>query len=444
MGSILIDQEALVKIADMIHVSDFYKPVHQKIYQACLDLYERREPIDILSLSSNLDEKKELEEIGGRSYIAHLANVVPTAANVKNYASIVQKKATLRRLINAANKISSIGYDEQEEIDTLLDKAEQQLFGVSQAYLKQNFIPIQDLLNDTFERIDELHKHDGSMRGLPTGFTKLDNMLAGLQKSDLIVLAARPSMGKTSLGLDIARNVAIRHKAPIGIFSLEMSKEQIADRLLCAEAGVGLWKMRNGKLSDKSEYGESDFAKLGRAFGKLSEAKVFIDDSALINVMEIRTKARRLCSEHGLEMLIIDYLQLINSNGKEENRVQEVSKMTRALKALARELDIPILTLSQLSRAVEARSPQIPSLADLRDSGSIEQDADVVMFIYRKARDRSIKDLDDNERNSALVSVAKHRNGPVGNVDLYFDEEPASFKNLSVGEGFDAPPTPER
>ncbi len=437
LGSILIDQDAMVKIADIIQSSDFYKLAHQKIYNACLDLYERKEPIDILSLTSNLKEKNQLDEIGGRSYIAHLANVVPTAANIKNYASIVQKKATLRRLISAANRISSIGYQEQEEIDTLLDQAEQQLFSVSQAYLKQNFVPIQDLLTDTFERIDELHKNDGKMRGLPTGFNKLDNMLAGLQKSDLVILAGRPSMGKTTLGLDIARHIAIRHNVPIGIFSLEMSKEQIADRLLCAEAGVGLWKMLNGKLSDKSEYGESDFAKLGHAFGKLSEAKVYIDDSAMINVMEIRTKARRLCSEHGLQLLVIDYLQLINSNGKEENRVQEVSKMTRALKALARELNIPILTLSQLSRAVESRSPQIPSLADLRDSGSIEQDADVVMFVYRKSRDRSVKDIDDSERNTALISVAKHRNGPVGNIDLYFDEESIAFKNLTKGEGFE-------
>ena len=432
LGALLIDQEAITKIADMIKAEDFYKPAHQKIFVACLAIYEKHDPIDTLSLSTYLDEKKLLTEIGGRSYIAKLASLVPSASNIKNYASMVQKKSTLRRLIAAAHDISSLGYKEDAVLETLLDQAEQQIFQVSQNYLKKNFVPIQSLLSSAFERIDELHKEGGKLRGLPTGFTQLDDLLAGLQKSDLIVLAARPSMGKTSLALDIARNVAIQNNTAIGIFSLEMSKEQLADRILCAEANVGLWKMRTGKLSDKDEYGsESDFAKLGNAFGKLSESKIHIDDSALLNVMEIRTKARRLAAEHGLGLIILDYLQLIDSPDNIESRVQEVAKITRSLKALARELNLPVLALSQLSRAVEARSPSIPKLSDLRESGTIEQDADVVMFIYRKAMDKSIKTVEDDEKHIAQINIAKHRNGPVGNIDLYFDEEPVSFKNLT-------------
>jgi len=436
LGALLIDQEAIIKIADLVRAEDFYKPAHQKIFAACLAIYEKHDPIDTLSLSTYLDEKKLLEEIGGRSYIAQLTNSVPSASNIKNYATMVQKKATLRRLIAAAHDITSLGYQEDGALETLLDQAEQQIFQVSQNYLKQNFVPIQDLLSSAFERIDELHKESGKLRGLPTGFTQLDDLLAGLQKSDLVVLAARPSMGKTSMALDIARNIAVNNKTPIGIFSLEMSKEQLADRMLCAEAGVGLWKMRTGKLSDKDEYGsESDFAKLGHAFGKLSESKIHIDDSALLNVMEIRTKARRLAAEHGLGLIIIDYLQLIDSPDNIESRVQEVAKITRSLKALARELDLPVLALSQLSRAVEARSPSIPKLSDLRESGTIEQDADVVMFIYRKVMDKSLKTVDEDEKHIAQINIAKHRNGPVGNVDLYFDEEPVSFKNLA-GKAF--------
>lgn len=436
LGSLLIDQEAIIKIADKLNVGDFYKPAHGKIYEACRELFERKEPIDVLSLASKLEEKKLLESVGGRSYIAHLANAVPSAAHISNYANIVQKKATLRRLINASQQISSLGYAEDKELDDLLDQAEQLVFTVSQSYLKQNFVPIQDLLTETFDRIDELHKGAGQLRGVPTGFNDLDNLLAGLQRSDLVILAGRPSMGKSTIANDIIRTVGIKHKVPVGLFSLEMSKEQVADRLLCADAGVELWKMRTGKLSDKEEFGESDFAKLGHAFGRLSEAKIHIDDAGLINVMEIRTKARRLKSEHGLGLIVVDYLQLIDSNGREENRVQEIAKISRALKALARELDIPVLALSQLSRAVESRSPQIPSLADLRDSGAIEQDADVVMFIYRKARDRSqAEKMTEEEKNISQLIVAKHRNGPTGQVDLFFDERTVSFKNLARESG---------
>jgi replicative DNA helicase len=313
----------------------------------------------------------------------------------------------------------------------VLDEAEQKLFSVSQKYLKNVFLPVDQLLTDAFERIDELHKQSGKLRGLPTGFIDLDNLLAGLQKSDLIILAARPSVGKTSLALDIARQVAVKTKSPVGIFSLEMSKEQLVDRMLCAEANVSLWRMRTGKLSDREE--DNDFTRIGEAMGKLSEAPIYIDDSPNTTVMEIRTKARRLQMEKGLSLLVIDYLQLMEGRGKySDNRVQEVAEITRGLKGVARELNIPVLALSQLSRAVEQTRPAIPKLAHLRESGSIEQDADVVMFIYRKAADRGYNrdELSPEERYRAEIHIAKHRNGPTGRVDLFFDEETVSFKNI--------------
>ncbi|MCG2700895.1 replicative DNA helicase, partial [Candidatus Parcubacteria bacterium] len=322
----------------------------------------------------------------------------------------------------------------------ILDEAEQKLFNVSQKYLKQIFLPIDTLLAEAFDRIDELHKQSGKMRGLPTGFTDLDKLLAGLQKSDLVILAARPSVGKTSLALDIARQTAVKTKVPVGLFSLEMSKEQLVDRMLCSQANVSLWRMRTGKLSDKED--DDDFSRIGQAMGVLSEAPIYIDDSATSNIMEMRTKARRLQIEKGLGLLVIDYLQLMEGRGKYgDNRVQEVSEITRALKGIARELNIPVLALSQLSRAVEQSKPAIPKLSHLRESGSIEQDADVVMFIYRKAADRgyNIDELPASEKNSAELYVAKHRNGPTGKVNLYFNEETVSFKNMEKS-GLDEPP----
>jgi replicative DNA helicase len=386
-----------------------------------------------------LRKKVKLEAVGGRSYIANLANSVGTASNVVYYAELIQRKATLRRLITAASEISQLGFEEDEEIDKILDNAEQMLFNVSQKFLRQSFQPIDTLLNEAFDRIDELHKQSGKLRGLTTGFTDLDNILAGLQKSDLIILAARPSVGKTSLAMDIARQTAVINKIPVGVFSLEMSKEQLVDRMLCAEAGVSLWKMRTGKLSDRDD--SDDFSKIGQAMGVLAETPIFIDDSASANIMEIRTKARRLQMEHKLGLIVIDYLQLMAGRASHgDNRVQEVAEITRGLKALARELNIPVLALSQLSRAVEQTKPAIPRLSHLRESGSIEQDADVVMFIYRKAADRGyqIEELTEAEKSVAQVYVAKHRNGPVGRVDLFFDENTVSFKNLAKGE-YDIP-----
>lgn len=440
LGSLLIDQNTIVKIADILNPEDFYKDSHGVIFDCMKELYAHREPIDILSLTSKLEEKGKLEAVGGRSYIANLANSVGTASNVVYYAELIQRKATLRRLITAASDISELGYEEDEEIDKILDNAEQKLFNVSQKFLKQAFQPIDTLLNEAFDRIDELHKQSGKLRGLTTGFTDLDNLLAGLQKSDLIILAARPSVGKTSLAMDIARQTAVINKIPVGVFSLEMSKEQLVDRMLCAEAGVSLWKMRTGKLSDRDD--NDDFSKIGQAMGVLAETPIFIDDSASANIMEIRTKARRLQMEHKLGLIVIDYLQLMEGRGKYgDNRVQEVAEITRALKGLARELNIPVLALSQLARAVEQTKPAIPRLSHLRESGSIEQDADVVMFIYRKAADRGyqIEELTEAEKSVAQIYVAKHRNGPTGRVDLFFDENTVSFKNLAKGE-YDIPP----
>jgi len=451
LGSVLIDQDALTKIADTVTSDDFYKPAHRKIMAAIIELYSKNEPIDILSLSNKLNESKELENVGGRSYLVSLANAVPTAANIKNYGEIVQKKATLRRLIESSQNIIHLGYSEEEDVDELLDKAEQALFKVSQKYLQQNFVPIQSTLTDAFDRIDEIHKEAGKLRGIRTHFTAIDKKLGGLQKSDLIIIAARPSMGKTALALDIARHVGVREKQAVGILSLEMSKEQLVDRLLCAEAGVDLWKMRTGNLSDSGE--NDDFSRIGRGMGILSEAPIYIDDSAGSGIMEIKTKARRLKMEHGLDLLVIDYLQLMEGRSGSESRVQEISEISRGLKQIARELNIPIIALSQLSRAVEQQGTKaIPKLSHLRDSGSIEQDADVVMFIYRESYYKSIKSEEFQGGNEnalenlysedvADIIVAKHRNGPTGTLQLVFNKEKASFDNLEKNiQADDAPP----
>lgn len=430
LGSILIDNEAMSKVADILNPEDFYKQSHQKIFECCLNLYDKREPIDILSVSNILEERKESKMVGGKSYLASLTNAVVTASNVKHYAEIVQKKSTLRKLIKASAETTSLAYDENEAVDDILDKSEKNLFQISQKFLRENFIPISNILNETFERIDELHKNKGKLRGIPTGYVDLDNKLAGLQNSNLIIIASRPSVGKTSLALDIARHAAVKNKEVVGLFSLEMSKEELVDRILCSEAGVSLWKMRTGKLSDSAEH--DDFPRIGNAMGTLADAKIFIDDSASLNIMQIRTKARRLKLEHNLSLLIVDYLQLMESKGNKESRVQEVAEITRGLKNIARELNIPIIALSQLSRAVEMSKPAIPKLAHLRESGTIEQDADVVMFIYRKATDRSYRfeDLRAEEKGIAEIHIAKHRNGPTGMIKLFFDEETVSFKSL--------------
>jgi len=431
LGALLLDKDAIIKVADSLTADDFYNTGNGLIYETVLELFEKRDPIDLLSLTSRLEEKKLLEQIGGRSYLVNLTSQTPSAAHVASYAQIIQKKATLRRLITAAGNILELGYHEEREVNEVLDKAEQNIFSVSQKFLKEKFIPIREVLSDAFERIDELHRERGKLRGLPTGFADLDNLLAGLQKSDLIIIAARPSVGKTALAMDIARNAAVKFKKSVGIFSLEMSKEQLVDRLISSQAGVSMWKMRTGKLSESND----DFPRIGQAMSELAESQIYIDDFANTNVLELRTKARRLQAEHGLDLIILDYLQLMegsSSSRSSDNRVQEIAEISRALKGIARELGIPVLALSQLSRAVEATHPAIPKLSHLRESGSIEQDADVVMFIYRKSADRGydINSLTEEDRHRAEIHVAKHRNGPTGVMNLYFDEETVSFKNL--------------
>ncbi|MFC1645500.1 replicative DNA helicase [Patescibacteria group bacterium] len=430
LGSLMLDKEAITKMADFVNIGDFYKDDHNTIYKAILELYEEKEPIDVLSLSNKLDENGKLEEIGGSSYLASLVNVVPSASHIVHYAKVVQKKSMLRRLISVANTISEMGYSETEDVDKILDVAEQKLFGVSQNYLKQDFVPLKAILEDAFNRIDDLHKNGGETRGVPTGYPDLDGILGGLQKSDLLILAARPSIGKTTFALDIARNIGTKAKVPVGIFSLEMSSDQLIDRMLAAEAGVDLWRLRTGKLRSTGEH--NDFEKISVAMGVLSEAPVYIDDTASANIMEMRTMARRLQAEHNLGLIIIDYLQLMEGRKSHgDSRVNEISEISRALKQLARELNIPIIALSQLSRQVESRSPQIPKLSDLRESGSIEQDADVVLMLYREDREKP----DTPNKNIIDVIVAKHRNGPLGKAQMYFEETSTTFKSLERVHG---------
>jgi replicative DNA helicase len=423
LGSLLMDKDAIIKVADIVRADDFYRDDHGEIFKAILKLYEKRKPLDVVTLTDELEKDKKLKDVGGATYITTLVNAVPTSAHVVTYANIVHQKATLRRLISAASDIAELGFDENTELETILDKAESTLFNVSQKYIKQYFTPIKDVLEESFERIDKLHKEKGSVRGVPTGFKDLDNILAGLQRSDLIILAARPSIGKSSLALNIADHVACEKKLCVGIFSLEMSKEQIIDRFLCLRGAVDSWKLRTGNLEDE------DFGKLNYAMGVLSESNIFIDDAPFLNVMEIRTKARRLQMEqHGLDLIIIDYLQLMSGTNVKnaDSRVQEVSEISRSLKALARELSVPVMAISQLSRAVEHRPDKHPMLADLRESGSIEQDADVVMFLYRD----DYYDQDSQKKNIAELLIRKHRNGPTGDIELYWKPEYMKFTTV--------------
>lgn len=421
LGSILLDPDAFTKIADTVRGGDFYEKRHEQIFESMLNLYEQRKPIDVLTLSEKLETSKKIDDVGGSSYITELANSVPSAAHIHEYAEIVTKKATLRRLIEAAQGITQLGFSDDEDTDSLIDRAEQLLYGVSESKNTQGFRAVGDVLNESFDRIEELSKDKSKLRGIPSGFRGLDNILAGLQNSDLLILAARPAMGKSSFALNVAHNVALKEGVPVGIFSLEMSQEQLVDRLLSSEAGVDSWKLRTGNLED------SDFAKIGEAMGALSEAPIFIDDTPMMNVMDMRTKARRIQSEHGLGLIIVDYLQLMSGRGNYgENRVQEVSEISRGLKGLARELNVPVIALSQLSRSVESRSPQIPQLADLRESGSIEQDADVVMFLYRE----DYYNPDTDRQHITDLFIKKHRNGPIGQVELFFHEEKTQFRQI--------------
>lgn len=428
LGAILIDSDAIVKIADSINSLDFFDQRHMRIYEAVNKLYERRSPIDVLTLSDQLKNDGYLDLVGGPSYLTELTNYVPTASHAEQYADIVAQKALRRRLIKASQDIVGLGYDESKQLRELIEEAEQSLFEVSQQHVKQSVVSIESILADSFERLDDLHKDKSKLRGVPTGYKDMDNILAGLQRSDLFVLAARPSMGKTAFVLNLAQNVALQAKEPVLIFSLEMSKEQLVDRLLSMESGVDAWALRTGNLTD------NDFEKIGEAMGRLSEAPIYIDDTPGITVGDLRTKARREAHQHKLGLIIVDYLQLMSGGsrfGGDGNRVQEISEISRGLKGVARELDVPLIALSQLSRSVESRSPQIPQLSDLRESGSIEQDADVVAFLYRE----DYYNPDTDRKNVMDVLIKKHRNGPIGNVELYFDRDKQRIKSLDSKHG---------
>ena len=420
LGSIMLKSEVMYEIADIVSAYSFYSNKHKAIFEAMLDVYRQQNPVDVLSVSSRLAEKKQLEQIGGRAYLTELVSLVPFAANARNYASIIQKKHILRSLIEASEFIGGLGFNEEDEVEEILDKAEKKIFSITNLSSDQKFLVLRDGLEEAWDRLDKLHKSEVKIRGVPTGFSELDNLLSGFQKSDLIILAARPSMGKTTLALDIARKAAGEHNIPVGIFSLEMSSQQLVDRMVAAESLVDAWKLRTGKLKTDEE-----FMRIRDSLDRLSKAPIYIDDYPTNTVLRMRSIARRLKREHDLQLLIVDYLQLINTARSYDSMVQQVTEISRSLKALARELNIPVLAISQLSRAVEQRRDR-PRLSDLRDSGSIEQDADVVMFIHRSDKYKE----EEEKTNVAEIDIAKHRNGPTSRVKLYFDEKRGTFLSL--------------
>jgi replicative DNA helicase len=429
LGAILIDRDAVIEVAEFLRPEDFYRQAHAQVYAVMLDLFERREPIDVVTVSEALERSGELESIGGRAYLGTLSNQTPTAVHATQYARIVERKSLLRNLIGAAGKIAGIGYEDSAEVQEAVDRAEAELFAVSQRRVSVSFSPLKSLLHDAYDRLDYLHAHRGEISGIRTGFQDLDTLTTGLQKSDLVILAARPSVGKTSLALNIAEHAAVRDKKSVGIFSLEMSKEQLVLRLLSSVANIDSQRLRSGFLE------ELDFARIAPAMNALSEAPVYIDDTPNITTMELRTKARRLQAEAGLDLVIVDYLQLMQSSTttRDANRVQEVSEISRGLKALARELKLPVIALSQLSRQPEMRESKEPRLSDLRESGSIEQDADLVIFLWREKERGSDDQVTDGE--VVKLKLAKHRNGPTGEIDLWFRKAQTRFVNYA-GERF--------
>ena len=432
LGSLMLSQNAMYEVADLVGVDSFYAGKHRTIFDAMLSLHAKGEPIDVVTVSSKLKERKLLSEVGGAAYLSELAGAAASPGSSRHYAQNVQAKYVLRSLIEAAAKIGELGFEEDREIEEVLDEAQAAIFSVSQAPMLRNFSSIKEELTEAWERLEHLQKHEATLRGVPSGFPQLDNLLAGFQKSDLILLAARPSMGKTALALDIARQTATKHGTPVGIFSLEMSSQQLVDRMLAAQAGVNSWKLRTGKIKS-----EEEFQRLQEGMGVLSEAPIYIDDKASSTVLQMRSVARRLKVEKGLSLIIIDYLQLItptHSRGG-DSMVQQVTEISRALKAMARELDVPVLALSQLSRAIEQRRGR-PRLSDLRDSGSLEQDADVVMFIHRDD-----KMNESSERPGvAEILIEKHRNGPLGKVEMHFDEEKTTFRSIDKSDFGDFTP----
>jgi replicative DNA helicase len=420
LGAILLENSALNKSLEILSPDDFYKEAHRRIFSAILDLSERNDAIDLVTITEHLRQKNELEQVGGASYLTALVNSVPTAANIRFHSKIIHEKALLRNLIQIATDIVTMGYEDSERVENLLDFAEQSIFGISERKVRPSFIPVKEILKGTFETIEALYEKKERVTGLPTGFTDLDERTSGLQPSDLIVVAGRPSMGKTSLALGVAQHVGLYRRGTVAIFSLEMSKEQLVLRMLCSEARVDAHKLRSGFL------GKADWPKLTTVAGRLTEAAIFIDDTPALSVLEMRAKARRLKAEHGLDLIVVDYLQLMRGRGEADTREQEISEISRSLKALAKELHVPVIALSQLSRAVESRSDKRPMLADLRESGAIEQDADVVLFIYRGELYHSTEE----NRGVAEVVIGKQRNGPVGTVQLAFMDKYTRFENL--------------
>lgn len=423
LGALMLDKQAIIQVADILAPQDFYHPGNSKIYESILKLYEKHQPVDILSVTADLKDKGILQDMGGSTYLSNLVNNVPTSAHVGHYAKIVKDKKILRDLIHASAHISEQAFNQEGDLDEALDSIEQKIFSISQRSVSQKFVQIHEELPKAYERMEKLQNGEKILGGLSTGFYGLDNKLSGLRNSDLIILGARPSLGKTSLALDIARHVGIRENKPVGIFSLEMSKDQVIDRLISAEAEVSLWKLRTGNKMDTT-----DFQLIQEALDKLSKAPIFIDDTASPNILQMRSMARRLQAEHGLSLIVVDYLQLIQPRTHSDNLVHQITEVSRNLKALARELNVPVLALSQLSRGVDQRDDKIPRLSDLRESGSIEQDADIVLFLYRGDKTKSNPSPD--EQNMAQVIIAKHRNGPTGAIDLRFDQDKASFKNI--------------
>ena len=424
LGSLLIDRDAIIKVAAFLRPENFYSLANETIYRAILDLYNKREPTDFVTLSDELQRRGQYDQAGGLSYLSSLLNAVPTAVHVEYYARIVERAATLRKLIDAGTQIVDIGFRDGIDTEEALDAAERAIFQVSQARQSRDFVSMGEILDRFFDQIDYLQQHRGEVVGVATGYSDLDQLTGGMQRSDLIIIAARPSMGKTSLALGMAYGAAVTHQRTVGIFSLEMSAEQLVQRILSMETGVDTHRLRLGQIDD----GEWD--RISRAFGRLSEAPIYIDDTASASIMDIRSKARRLQAEQGLDMIIVDYLQLMTAR-RSENRVQEISEISRGLKGLARELNVPVVALSQLSRAVESRADHKPMLSDLRESGSIEQDADVVVFIYREDK----YEEDSEKKGIAEIIVAKHRNGPVGSINLRFFDRTARFADLEIYPG---------
>ena len=426
LGSIMIRGEVMHDIVDIVGEASFYSNQHKSIWGTLFELHSKGTPIDLLSVSARLKEKGVLDQTGNMSYLTEIINAVPSSTNAEHYAEIVQKKHIMRELLRAAEQITGLGYDEEADLHDVLEKAEKALYSVTNKTGSHKFVALKDTLSEAWERLDHLHKTKDELRGVPTGFVELDNKLAGMQKSDLIILAARPSMGKTSLALDIARKAAVHHKVPVAIFSLEMSSQQLVDRMLSAESQVDSWKIRTGHNLSVQE----DFKAIGDAIGRLSDAPIYIDDQAGNNILKMRAVARRLKNEKGLGLIVVDYLQLMvpTQTRGSDNLVQQVTEISRSLKNLARELEVPVLALSQLSRAVEQRGGK-PRLSDLRDSGSIEQDADVVMFIHRES------DQDAGGRKEeAEILIEKHRNGPTGIAKLYFDSKKTTFLSMDKAD----------